>query len=444
MTVIGRTSRARKIVGALAIAGAAAVALSACTGGSVTGNSSGGSGKTQLTLWWNYTGTSAKSAQSLIDGFNKSQSKYQVTAQFGAPSDQFDSKLINAIKNKQGPNIVLGDSTPQNIGQVVQTGQVLPLEPYLGASSSTITKDDFTAGMLSTGTFNGTLYTLPTDVGDYAMVYNKQMFKDAGITSPPKTWADLAADAKKLTKGTSQYGIYLPISSGEWPVFTWESTLWSAGGQLLSSDNSKVEFNSPQGVQALTAWVDMIKNGSAYPQSLFTSTNNGGTAAVTAKKAAMTYDGAYDLSIYDQSLGANNVGVFPVPGISQPAMNLGTDNSYMLKGSKAQEQGEWQFLEYWLKPSVQAKWDVGNGFFPSSSKTSTDPTWTKYLAANPNVAQFVSELSYAKARPSITSYGEVSTALSNAITSAMMGKASPQQALNTAAQTAQAALTSGH
>lgn len=444
MTVIARTPGAKKLVGALAVAGAIALALTACTGGSVTGNTSAGNGKTtQLTLWWNYTGTSAKSAQSLVDAFNKSQSKYQVTAQFGAPSDQFDSKLINAIKNKQGPNIVLGDSTPQNIGQVVQTGQVLPLESYLGASSSTITKDDFTAGMLSTGTFNGTLYTLPTDVGNYAMVYNKQMFKAAGITKTPTTWAQLAADAKKLTKGTSQYGIYLPISSGEWPVFTWESTLWSAGGQLLNSDNTKVEFNSPEGVQALTAWVDLIKNGSAYPQSLFTSTNNGGTAAVTAKKAAMAYDGAYNLSIYDQALGKDNVGVFPVPGLTEPGMNLGTDNSYILKGTKAQEAGEWKFLEYWMKPSVQAKWDVANGFFPSNKNTSNDPTWTKYLADNPRIAQFVSELSYAKARPSITSYGEISTALSNAITSAMMLKASPQQALDTAAQQAQTALSSG-
>ncbi len=272
------------------------------------------------------------------------------------------------MKNGQGPNLVIGDSTPQNIGLVIETGKVLPLDTFLSDPKSTITKSNFTAGMLSTGTFKGTLYTLPTDVGDYAIVYNKKMFADAGITSTPTTWSQLAADAAKLTKGTTQYGIYLPISSGEWPVFTWQSMLWGAGGEFLNADNTKVEFNSQAGVDALTAWVDLIKNHSAYPQSLFSSTNNGGTAALTAKKAAMAYDGAYNLATLDKALGAGNVGVFAVPGLKQPGMNLGTDNSYLLKGTTATEQGSWQFLQYWLKPSVQAKWDIATGYFPSNSE----------------------------------------------------------------------------
>ncbi|MBK0296331.1 extracellular solute-binding protein, partial [Bacillus sp. S34] len=66
---------------------------------------------------------------------------------------------------------------------------------------------------LATGKFEGKTYTLPTDIGDYAVVYNKQMFKEAGITDTPTTWAELQADAKKLTKGTTQYGMYLPIGT---------------------------------------------------------------------------------------------------------------------------------------------------------------------------------------------------------------------------------------
>lgn len=438
-----RTGRrgTRTALSLVAAAAAVALTLAGCSSGSVTGNSnSSKDGKTQLTMWWNYTADTAKAAQKLVDDFNKSQDKYTVTAQFGAPSDQFDSKLINAIKNKQGPNIVLGDSTPQNTAEVIATGQVLPLDSYLSDSSSTIKKSDFTDGMLSTGTFNGKLYTLATDIGDYAMVYNKQMFKDAGITQPPTTWAELAQDAQKLTKGTTQYGIYLPISSGEWPVFTWQSMLWGAGGEFMNSDNTKVEFNSDAGVQALSAWVDLIKSGAAYPQSLFTSTNNGGTAAMTAKKVAMAYDGAYNLGVLDQALGADNVGVFAVPGLKQPGMNLGTDNSYILKGTADQEKGEWAFLQYWLSPKVQAQWDVATGYFPANQQTSSDSVWKKYLNDNPRIQVFVDELKYAKARPSIAAYAEISAALSNEITAAMMQKSSPQDALNQAAQQSQEAL----
>ncbi|GAA4265715.1 ABC transporter substrate-binding protein [Frondihabitans peucedani] len=431
----------RRAITALAITATAALALTGCSGGSVTGNTGGGGGgKTDITVWYNYTGPNVTSAKKLIDKFNSSQDKYTVTPQYAANSDQFDAKLINALKNGTGPNMVLGDSTPQNIGQVVQTGKVLPLDSLLSDSSSSITKDTFTEGMLSTGSFNGKQYTLPTDVGDYAVVYNKQMFKEAGITDTPTTWTEFAADAKKLTKGTTQYGAYLPIGTGEWPVFTWQAMLWSAGGEFLNEDNTKVEFNSPEGVAALTAWTDMIKDGSAYPQSLQTASDNNGTPGMTAKKVAMQINGAYNLSVLDEGLGDGNVGVFPLPALKEPAMNLGTNNSYLIKGTKAQEAGSWAFLQYWLKPSTQAVWDSENGFLPSNKATADNATWTAYLDKNPRIATFAKELDYAKARPSITQYAEVSDALSQELQKAMLLKESPSDALAAAEKGAQAAL----
>jgi multiple sugar transport system substrate-binding protein len=418
-----------------------ALALTGCSGGSVTGNSNGSSGgKTTITVWHEYTGSGATEAQAIANEFNKSQDKYTVQLQFASNSDQLDAKLINALKNKTGPNLMLGDSTPQGLGQVISTGDVVPLDTDLDASGSSITKSDFTSGMLSTGTFNNKVYSLVTDVGDFAVVYNKQMFKDAGITSTPTTWAEFASDAATLTKGTTQYGAYLPIGTGEWPVFTWQAMLWSAGGEFLNADNTQAEFNSPAGVKALTAWTDMVSNHSAYPQSLATSSDGNGTGAMTSKKVAMEINGAYNLATLDSALGADNVGVFALPGVSQPGMNLGTDNSYILKGTSAQEAGSWSFLQYWLKPSVQAKWDIATGYFPANSHTADDASWKAYLAKNPRVATFVNELSYAKARPSIDQYGEVSAALSTQIEEAMLLKESPSAALASAAQAADKAL----
>ncbi|KQO62731.1 ABC transporter substrate-binding protein [Curtobacterium sp. Leaf261] len=431
--------RARRAMAGLALAAGAAIALAGCSSGGVSGNSGdSGGGATSITVWHNYTGPQATEVKKLVDEYNSSQSKVKVTAQYAAQSDQFDAKLINALKNNTGPNMVLGDSTPQKIGQVVQTGKVVPLEKYL--SSGSITKDTFTEGMLSTGSFNGKQYSLPTDIGDYAVVYNKEMFKEAGITDTPKTWDDLAADAKKLTKGTTQYGMYLPIGTGEWPVFTWQSMLWSAGGDFLNEDNTKVEFNSAAGVKALTAWTDMLKDGTAYPQSLMTSTSNGGTPAVTSKKAAMAITGAYDLGTLDEALGKDNVGVFALPGIKENAMNLGTNNSYLLKGTDAQQNASWKFMQWWLSPTTEAKWDIATGLLPANSKTSDDSTWTKYLDDNPRLKAFASELDYAKARPSITQYGEVSDALSQELQAAMLLQKSPSDALEAAETKAQQAL----
>ena len=42
---------------------------------------------------------------------------------------------------------------------------------------------------------------MPFVTRPFVMAYNKEMFANAGITQPPKSWDELAADAKKLTTG---------------------------------------------------------------------------------------------------------------------------------------------------------------------------------------------------------------------------------------------------
>lgn len=427
----------RRMGAAIAIAAAAALALSACSGASTTGNSGG---KTTLTVWHQATGPALTELNKIVASFNSSQSQYTVKPQFGATGDQFDAKLVNAIKNKQGPNMVIDDSTPQNLSQVISTGKVVVLDSLLSASGASVTKDSFTTGMLGTGIFDGKVYSLPTSGGDFALVYNKAMFKAAGIANPPTTWAELAADATKLTKGTQQYGMYLPIGTGEWSSYTWEAMLWSAGGELLNSDNTKVAFDSAAGVKALTAWTSMVKSGSAYPQSLATPSDNVATGALSAGKVAMMINGAWSLGALDTALGADNVGVATLPGIDKPAMNTGTNNSYLLKGTPQQEAGSWAFLQYWLKPSVQAQWDAATGFLPTNKATSNDPTWKAYLAKNPRLNVFADELKYARARPSIAAYGAVSAALQTGLEKAMLLQESPTAALHNAAIGAQAAL----
>lgn len=437
--------RRTSVFGAAALV--ATVALSACSSsstansGSGSGSGSASAGRTTITVWDQVTGdASTKSLNSLVASFNASQSMYTVNTQFAASSDQFPAKLVNALKNGTAPNMVLSDSLPQSLPQYVQTGKIVALDTLL-ASGSAITKASFSAGFLSTGTVNGKVYSLPTDGGDYGLVYNKDMFAAAGITTPPTTWAEVEADAKKLTTN-GRYGIYLPIGTGEWPVFTWESMLWSAGGKLLNSDNSKVAFSSPEGVKALTTWSDLIKNKLAYPSSLSSSSDGQGIASLEAKKVAMVITGAYNLPTLDTALGASSVGTAKLPQLTTPGMNLGTDNSYIISGTAAQEAASWAFLQYWLKPATQATWDIASGYLPTNTATATNAAFKTYLASNPRLQPFVDELAYAKARPSILAYDGVSAALSTQIERALLQQTTPADALATAATAAQKALDS--
>lgn len=376
----------------------------------------------------------------MIDDFNKSQTKYTVSRQFIAGGgDAFTPRLANAMKGDQGPNVVLSDSAPASMGQLAATGKVVPLDTLLSSGPNPLPRSDFSPGMLGASTVNGKLYSLPTEGGDFAIIYNKQMFHAAGVRQTPTTWAEFAADAKLLTRGGT-YGAYLPIGTGEWSVFVWEAMLASAGGQLLSNNNTKIAFDSSAGVAALTAWTNMVKDGSAYPTSLADSTQSQGLPGFAAKKVAMFVGNVYNIAGASAAIGQSNVGVFAFPKLVKPAMNLGTNVSFILKGTVAQQDGSWAFLSWFHQPAQQAKWAVASKYLPTNLQAQKTTAWSSYVAANPQVSVFAGELPYATTRPSIKSYAQISAALNTGLQQAMLGQSSPSTALSQAATQATSAM----
>lgn len=59
--------------------------------------------------------------------------------------------------------------------------------------------------------YNDNLYGLPTYSDSLALYYNKDLFKEAGIENPPKTWKEFKDDVKRLTKIDNENNI---IQSG--------------------------------------------------------------------------------------------------------------------------------------------------------------------------------------------------------------------------------------
>lgn len=55
----------------------------------------------------------------------------------------------------------------------------------------------YESSLLQPFIYKGKVYGLPKDYNTLVLFYNKEMFKQAGLTQPPKTWQDLKEYAKK-------------------------------------------------------------------------------------------------------------------------------------------------------------------------------------------------------------------------------------------------------
>jgi multiple sugar transport system substrate-binding protein len=117
------------------------------------------------------------------------------------------------------------------------------------------------------GAVKGKIYQLPTNTQTIPVVYyNKDLFAKAGISAPPKTYAELLADCAKLkAKGTTPF----VIGGGKDPfasTLIWTATLGTdlyakTPDWMAKRRAGAVKFGDPDYVKATTKFADLAKKG---------------------------------------------------------------------------------------------------------------------------------------------------------------------------------------
>ncbi|MBB4689427.1 ABC transporter substrate-binding protein [Amycolatopsis jiangsuensis] len=102
---------------------------------------------------------------------------------------------------------------------------------------------------------NGKLYGLPTANYTMGLVYNRELFRRAGLDPdrPPATWDEVRADAKKIAalgNGVVGYADYSKNNQGGWHLAGW---VYSMGGEVARKDGDKwvAAFDDDKGRAAL-------------------------------------------------------------------------------------------------------------------------------------------------------------------------------------------------
>src|SRR5206468_2037967 len=136
--------------------------------------------------------------------------------------------------------------------------------------------------------YKGSTFGLPYDGETTGLFYRIDMFQQAGISGPPKTWDEFQADATKLTNaGQKEYGF--PVFSQE-AAYYFEPFLWQAGGHLMSSDGKNIAFDSSEGRQAANFYVNFRKT---TPPDDLTSNSWDGRVSFGAGNVAMYEAGGW-------------------------------------------------------------------------------------------------------------------------------------------------------
>jgi multiple sugar transport system substrate-binding protein len=412
------TTKAAAALAGLLTLGAA---LSGCGGGS------GGDGGTTITVWHGYTDVEAKAIAAQVKEWNADHPKEKVRLVYNSGNDNALQKTVAGFTAGNYPDVAyeFGSSAAQ-----------LERQPKLVDLTDVVKKpgfnwDDFYPSEQQAAMANGKVVGVPALVDNLSLVYNKAMFKAAGVPLPTAswTWDDFRAAAKKLTDPAKKnYGWAYVNDGSEDTVWRFLPLLWQAGGDLLNSDNTKPAFDSAAGKEAL----DLLQGMAVTDKSVYLDNGNGNYLNLfNSGKIAMLWTGPWDLSSINSDV---DYGVTLLPGkdgnhetVSGPDLYMAFDHS---KGRAATAV---KFMTWLTSAPVHLKFAIATGDLPLRESESKLPGYAEFLKKYPANKVFVDNLANVKhVRPNIASYGEVSTALGQMVQSVLIGQADPQKALDTA------------
>jgi multiple sugar transport system substrate-binding protein len=385
-------------------------------------------GVVHLTLWQGISPPSNREIfQELVQRFNDSHPDIQVDSLFVGQPDQQIPKILTAVVGNAAPDLLW--YLPSLTGQLLELEAIQPLDAWFNQSPH---RDDLDPALLDTMTLEDQLWSIPFATNNAAVFYRPSLFAAAGITEPPTTWAELRQVARQLTQDTDgdgradQHGIFLSFGKGEWTVFVWLPFVYSASGDLVA--DGRPDLVNEGAIAALALGQDLVNDGTAVlsaPERGFEIDQ------FLAGQVAMQVTGPWTLPQMSQT--GIDFDVFPFPVADNPAAVLGGENIFLSRISPEKTQAAYQFLDYILSPDFQLPWALGSGYLPVNRQVRNSPEYQQFVADNPALDVFLSQMDWARSRPLIPGYTELSENFGRAIEATLLG-ADPESALRASQQ----------
>ncbi len=384
---------------------------------------------TKITLWHGINPPENRDVfKQLVANFNQNNPDIEVEDFYIGQPDAQLPKIFAATVSGEAPDMLW--FVPQITGELNKLGVLLPLEDWF---NNLAVKAEVDPSLFSSMKLGKHILSIPFATNNAAIFYRPSLFSQAGITEIPKTWSDLQSAAARLTQDTDndgrvdQQGIFLSLGKGEWTVFVWLPFIYSGGGELLRDERPSLV--TPGAIAALQLGADLVKNNYAMlsaPERGYEIDN------FIAGKVAMQVTGPWTLG----QLATTDIdyGVFPIPVADRAAAVIGGENLFVFKSTTPREEASQRFLEYVLSEEFQTTWALKTGYLPINLKSRQSEAYQDFVQQNPVLEVFLEQMKVARSRPIIPKYTRLSENLGRAIEASLLGKDTPEAALQKSQQ----------
>lgn len=383
----------------------------------------------------------------IIDGyaaaFEKENPGIKLKPIYSGSYQESIAKALTAAKSGDPPVTSILLST--DMYTLIDEDAIVPFDDLVKTADDKAWLKSFYPAFMENSQTGGKTWGIPFQRSTVVLYYNKEAFKEAGLdpNHPPATWAEMTADAEKLTKRdasgkVTQWGVQIP-SSG-FPYWLFQGLAIENGANLMNAAGTEVYYDKPEVVAALQYWVDLVNKYKVHPPGIV----EWGTTPKDffERKVAMMWTTTGNLT----NVRANakfDFGVAMLPGNKQRGSPTGGGNFYIFKKSTpAQREAAFKFIKWVTQPERAAQWGIDTGYVAVRADAWDTPEMKKYVAGFPAAAVARDQLPFAKAELSTHDNQRVTKALNDALQAALTGSKTPAQALKDAQREADRLLRS--
>ncbi len=351
---------------------------------------------TEIQWWHAMGGTNGERVNKIASDFNATQSEFKVKPVFKGNYTETMTAAIAAFRAKQQPHIVqvfeVGTAT-----MMAARGAVYPIEDLMKDSGLPFDKSIYLPAVISYYQRpNGDLLSMPFNSSTPVLWYNKDAFKKAGISSPPKTWDEMKSASEKLVAAGYKCGFSFGWQS--WVMVenysSWHNLAIGTQENGFAGLGTEFTFNNDavkKRLATIASWSkdNLFTYGGRRGDSLSMFTN--------AECGMWMNSSAYYGSIKKQAKFDFGQTMLPLDtdAASKPQNSIiGGATLWVLKGhDQGDYKGVGQFMNYLSSPEVQAWWHQETGYVPITTPAYELSKKQGFYGSNPGTDTAIKQLS---------------------------------------------------
>lgn len=273
---------------------------------------------------WHYMTDRAAVLDKLALDYEK-QTGVKVKFELYAPTEIYSQKVRAAAQTNTLPDVfsVLGEK--RELASFIKAGYIANIASDLEKDNSAW-KNTMFSKAIEMDMFEKTnaygvepgYYGVPLDMMNIQMVYNKKLFRKAGLDAenPPKTWSEFIDAVRKLRKAGIQ-----PLIGG-WSEIWMIDCLASnfayniMGDQkIIATIKGEVPYTDKDWVKVFELF-DELRKEDAYASGIVAMVNKRAELLFATERAAIAFNGSWCVNVYSEMNPNLEYGAMLVPKIS--------------------------------------------------------------------------------------------------------------------------------